>query len=95
MSPTTRMKNTLTAAALVCVPWLAFAQATPAPASMPTTVVEASAPAQSAPRTREDVSREVREAMRDGSWRCLTNSRGWCSTPASTRGGTPGKEAVR
>ena len=95
MSQTTRLKNALAATALVCVPWLAFAQGAPAPVSMTTTKVETSAPTQSAARTREDVSREVREAMRDGSWRCLTNSRGYCSTPPLTRGGAPGKDAVR
>ncbi len=36
--------------------------------------------ASSEPRlTREQVSRETERAMRDGSWRCRTSNRGWCS----------------
>jgi len=29
--------------------------------------------------TREQVRQETERAMRDGTWRCRTNNRGWCS----------------
>ncbi len=32
--------------------------------------------------TREQVRLEVERAMRDGTWRCRTSSRGWCSNEA-------------
>ena len=91
MRHTTRFRNALAAASLVCVPWLALAQAATPPANTPTTVAKTNAAPQGAARTREDVAREAREAMRDGSWRCLTNSRGWCST----RSAEPSKAATR
>lgn len=36
-------------------------------------------PARPAALTREQVRVEVEKAMRDGTWRCRTSSRGWCS----------------
>ena len=41
--------------------------------------------ARSAPPTREQIRAEVEKAMRDGTWRCRTSSRGWCTNePAPT-----------
>ena len=96
MSYSTRFRNTLAAASLVCLPILVFAQTSATPA---TTQVAAAKPsgqgqAQAAARTREEVSRETQAAMRDGSWRCLTNNRGWCSTPPVTRGPATSKDAA-
>mmetsp|Transcript_61822 Transcript_61822/g.146377 ORF Transcript_61822/g.146377 Transcript_61822/m.146377 type:complete len:96 (-) Transcript_61822:3194-3481(-) len=35
--------------------------------------------------TREQVRAEVERAMRDGTWRCRTGNRGWCSNePVAT-----------
>ena len=84
MNLRTGLRSALAATMLASVPWLAVAQTAPAPANTPTTGATAGTPAQSVARTREDVSREVREAMRAGSWRCLTNSRGWCRAPVAT-----------
>ncbi len=43
----------------------------------------AASAAAAAPLTRAQVSAEVQRAMRDGTWRCATNNRGWCGiTPA-------------
>lgn len=95
MSHTTRWRNTLAAGSLVCAPWLALAQAAPSPEATPTPVAKTSATPQSPGRAREDVSREVREAMRDGSWRCLTNSRGYCSTPPSARSAGTRQDAAK
>jgi hypothetical protein len=39
-------------------------------------------PARPAALTREQVRSEVEKAMRDGTWRCRTSSRGWCSNEA-------------
>ncbi len=46
-----------------------------------TTAQSAQLPAAgSEPRlSREQVSQETERAMRDGSWRCRTSNRGWCS----------------
>ena len=42
-------------------------------------------PARPAALTREQVRAEVEKAMRDGTWRCRTSSRGWCSNePVAT-----------
>lgn len=42
-------------------------------------------PARSAALTREQARAEVEKAMRDGTWRCRTSSRGWCSNePVAT-----------
>ncbi len=37
--------------------------------------------------TREQVSRETERAMRDGTWRCRTSNRGWCSYEAQVPAG--------
>ena len=84
MNLRTGLRSALAATMLASVPWLAVAQTAPAPANTPTTGATAGTPGHSVARTRDDVSREVREAMRAGSWRCLTNNRGWCSTPVDT-----------
>jgi hypothetical protein len=39
-------------------------------------------PARPAAITREQVRAEVERAMRDGTWRCRTSNRGWCSNEA-------------
>ena len=36
-------------------------------------------PARPAALTREQVRAEVEKAMQDGTWRCRTSSRGWCT----------------
>lgn len=42
--------------------------------------------------TREQVRAEVEKAMRDGTWRCRTSSRGWCSNePLATAKADAGK----
>jgi hypothetical protein len=42
-------------------------------------------PARPAALTREQVRAEVEKAMQDGTWRCRTSSRGWCSNePVAT-----------
>lgn len=84
MGYSTRFKNTLAATSLVCLPVLVFAQTSATPASMQA----------AAALTREEVSRETQAAMRDGSWRCLTNSLGWCSTPPAERGPATSKDAA-
>ena len=92
MNNSMRLRSTL-AAALVCLPLLAVAQAPSPPASGPAATSSQQTP--TAPRTREEVSREVREAMRDAaSWRCLTNNRGWCSTPPSALRASANKGAA-
>lgn len=54
---------------------LADSRTAAAPAAKP---ADSSVHRVDAPRTRDEVSAEVIRAMRDGNWRCLTNSRGWC-----------------
>jgi len=70
-------------AVMVGSPILATAQhqmAQGAPAGASTTE-----PARPAALTREQVRAEVEKAMRDGTWRCRTSSRGWCSNePVAT-----------
>lgn len=36
-------------------------------------------PARPAALTREQVRADVEKAMQDGTWRCRTSSRGWCT----------------
>ncbi|MBL8307603.1 MAG: hypothetical protein JNM33_12975 [Rubrivivax sp.] len=76
--------RTLAAAAImVGSPIFAAAQhqmAQGAPAGANTTE-----PARPAALTREQVRAEVEKAMRDGTWRCRTSNRGWCSNePVAT-----------
>ncbi len=76
--------RTLAAAAImVGSPIFAAAQhqmAQGAPAGANTTE-----PARPAALTRDQVRAEVEKAMRDGTWRCRTSSRGWCSNePVAT-----------
>ena len=66
--------------ALAIAPQRAQAQS-PASSQRPA----ASAPA-AAPLTRAEVSAEVQRAMRDGTWRCATNNRGWCGITPSDQG---------
>ena len=86
MNHSTRFRSTLAAATLACAPLLAIAQTAPAPLDTRPQVARPVEQAATPARTREDVSRQAREAMRDGSWRCMTSNRGWCSTPPSTHG---------
>jgi hypothetical protein len=71
------------AAVMVGSPLFAAAQhqmAQGAPAAANTT--ESTRPAA---LTREQVRAEVEKAMRDGTWRCRTSNRGWCSNePVAT-----------
>ena len=93
MKHPTRFAGTLVAA--LCLPLVALAQATSTPASSSTAAARPVDQAQAAPQTREAVSREVREAMRDGTWRCLTNNRGGCSTPLATLRASSSKVAAK
>lgn len=69
--------------AALTVPMSALAQApqqqaTPVVSGRGTTV-------QPVPLTRDQVRLDVERAMRDGTWRCRTSSRGWCSNEHSTQ----------
>ena len=46
----------------------------------------AASAAAAVPLTRAEVSAEVQRAMRDGTWRCATNNRGWCGITPDDQG---------
>ena len=76
MSRMTHCTNRLIAIAVTLTSLLGTAHAaTPdsSPSAKPTST-------SSAARTRDQVAAEVYRAMRDGTWRCATNNRGWCGT---------------
>lgn len=66
-------------ATMAALPLSALTQTATAPANRPAAATASEWPA--AWRTRDEFRCEIEQAMRDGSWRCLTNHRGWCSTP--------------
>lgn len=68
------------AAAVVLSPASGSAQGAPSASKAP-------APAAATPAlTRGEVSAEVQRAMRDGTWRCATNNRGWCGITRADQG---------
>lgn len=68
-------------AAALTAPMFALAQATTPQTPQGSSAASAD---QSRPTalTREQVRLEVERAMRDGTWRCRTSNRGWCSNEA-------------
>lgn len=65
-----------------------------APQQQPTPIANvAGTSAQPTPLTREQVRLDVERAMRDGTWRCRTSSRGWCSNEHPTQ--AKGSEAPK
>jgi hypothetical protein len=40
---------------------------------------------QDAAKSRQDLALEVQRVIRSGTWRCMTNNRGWCDWPQPER----------
>ena len=69
-------------AVMLSLPFMAQAQTQSTP--NPPTQSNASEQLRASALTREQVRLEAERAMRDGTWRCRTSSRGWCSNEAQT-----------
>ena len=67
------------AAAAITISFPFFVQAQAQPTQKPPVNAAVADQARSSALTREQVRLEVERAMRDGTWRCRTSSRGWCS----------------